>query len=61
MTIKARHFPKRKDPVDLEFDRCVELGSRANYPADCPFPQTDLFRRCAWLAGYYDARREGFA
>lgn len=27
----------------------------------CPYPITQIGRRCAWLAGYHDTRREGFA
>lgn len=26
----------------------------------CPYPIWQLGRRCAWFAGYWDARREGY-
>lgn len=31
----------------------------AAYPDDsCPYPHTQLFNRCWWMAGYHDARRD---
>lgn len=36
-------------------------GTLAEDGAPCPYPIWQLGRRCAWLAGYHDTRREGFA
>lgn len=36
-------------------------GALAEDGAPCPYPIWQLGRRCAWFAGYHDARCEGFA
>lgn len=36
-------------------------GTQAADGEPCPYPIWQLGRRCAWLAGYHDARRKGFA
>lgn len=37
------------------------LGAMARDDDRCPYPISQIGRRCAWLAGYHDARMEGFA
>ena len=37
-----------------------EMGAYAPDGARCPYPVSQIGRRCAWLAGYWDARREVF-
>lgn len=34
------------------------LGTMATGNAQCPYPVSQIGRRCAWLAGYHDARSE---
>ncbi len=57
MRIAARRMRPAADPVIVEFERVVAEGGSAPRGTPCPYGKTDLFRRCAWLAGYYDSRR----
>lgn len=36
------------------------LGALAHDEEQCPYPIYELGKRCAWLGGFWDARREGF-
>lgn len=47
------------DPVQVEIDAMVAEGARASWACQCPYSPTDLFRFCAWMAGFNDARKEG--
>lgn len=37
-------------------DECA--GRRAKSASECPYGASDVGRRCAWLAGYWDAHHE---
>lgn len=37
--------------------RAQHEGAAAATGTRCPYPASDLGRRCAWLAGYWDAGR----
>ena len=32
------------------------MGKRAADESSCPFPASQIGKRCAWLAGFYDSR-----
>lgn len=37
--------------------REAEQGARAKSERDCPYGVAEIGKRCAWLAGYRDARQ----
>lgn len=49
------------DSSDLVYAAEYRMGAYAADDDRCPYPIWQLGRRCAWLAGYHDARREGFS
>ena len=40
----------------MPYQKEYNQGSLATNPHECPFPLTQLGRRCAWMAGFNDAR-----
>jgi ribosome modulation factor len=50
--------------MDLKYQKEYDEGRIAylwdDLDTECPYPMTQLGRRCAWLGGWYDAQREDF-
>jgi len=53
--------PAAADSSELVYAAEYKLGALAADGEPCPFPIWQLGRRCAWFAGYWDARTDGFA
>lgn len=49
------------DSHELVYAAEYKQGALAADDDPCPYPIWQLGRRCAWLGGYWDARRRGFA
>lgn len=52
---------RKADQFTMVYAAEYFMGKCAEDGAPCPYPIWQLGRRCAWMAGYHDARREGFA
>lgn len=50
--------------MDLKYQKEYDEGRIAylwdDLDTECPYPMTQLGRRCAWLGGWWDAQREDF-
>lgn len=57
MSRRPKRIKPETDPLQIEIDAMVSAGSAARWRESCPYSPTDLFRYCAWMAGFNDSER----
>lgn len=61
MSSRPKRIKPEADPQQLEIDAMVAEGKSARWRESCPYSPTDLFRYCAWMAGFNESNRRSAA